>query len=324
MRIAVLGGTVFIGRATVADLVAAGHDVLVVHRGQHEPTDLAPAQHAHIDRHDVGALGKALDAFEPDAVIDCLAMTARDADEALIAIPGSMRLVVLSSMDVYRAFAALHAGVETDPLPIEETSPVRPERYPYRGKMPGADDYEKLDVEDRYLWRGATILRLPMVFGEHDGQRREEPILRRLRAGRTRIPIGTGTWLWTRGYVGDIARGIRLAVETDAATGEVFNLGERRTATIRTWLEQIVAAAGIPAELVRVPDDAIPPDLGITEAIRQHLLVDSSKAEAMLGWRASDPAEAVRRSVVWHLANPPSAPDADFSADDGALASLDR
>jgi UDP-glucose 4-epimerase len=323
MRIAVLGGTIFIGRATVAELVSAGHDVLVIHRGQHEPSDLAETQHAHLDRHDVSALGRALDEFEPDALIDTLAMSARDADDALVAMPGSLRMVVLSSMDVYRAFGALNAGTETDSLPIDEQSPVRAERYPYRGKMPGADDYEKLDVEDRYLWRGATVLRLPMVYGEHDGQHREEPTLRRLRAGRARIPIGPGNWLWTRGYVGDIARGIRLAVETDAAAGEVLNLSEHRTATIRTWIEQIVAAAGMPAELVVVPESLVPPDLWSTTAVRQHLLVDSSKAEAMLGWRSSDPTLTAARSVAWHLANPPAAHDADFSADDAALATLD-
>src|SRR5919106_518844 len=100
-------------------------------------------------------------------------------------------LLVVSSMDVYRAFGAVLAGTETDPLPVDETSPVRPERYPYRGRTlrsTDADTYEKLDVEAAYLAREATVCRLPMVYGERDHQRREEPLLRRLRAGRDRIP----------------------------------------------------------------------------------------------------------------------------------------
>ena len=36
MRVAVIGGTGFIGRAIVAELEAAGHAVLVVHRGERE------------------------------------------------------------------------------------------------------------------------------------------------------------------------------------------------------------------------------------------------------------------------------------------------
>ena len=72
------------------------------------------------------------------------------------------------------------------------------QRYPYRGQGRDLDDYEKLDVEETYLQRGATILRLPMVHGEHDRQRREEFVLRRVRAGRRRIPFGAGTWLTCR------------------------------------------------------------------------------------------------------------------------------
>lgn len=322
MRVVVIGGTGFVGRAIVRDLREAGHTVLVVHRGQREPDQPPPDEHAHLDRHDVTGLSRALDSFGAEALIDGFALTARDADDVLTAVPGALRLVVLSSMDVYRAFAALHAGIETDPIPLDETSPVRSERYPYRGKLPNMDEYDKLDIEERYLWRGATVLRLPMIYGEHDPQRREEPILRRLRAGRERIPVGPGNWLWTRGYVGDIARATRLAVESEAAAGEILNLGEARATTILAWIEQIVAAAGSDATLVRVAPDVLPPDLGITAPVRPHLVVDSSKARALLGWAPTAPAESIRRSVRWHLAHPPATPDADFSADDRALASV--
>jgi len=113
---------------------------------------------------------------------------------------------VISSMDVYRAFGAAIEGQETDPVPLDEDSPVRSERYPYRDKSPDRHDYDKLDVEDVYRAGGATSLRLPMVYGPRDYQLREEFILRRVRAGRPRIPFGAGTWLACRGYVGDIAR----------------------------------------------------------------------------------------------------------------------
>ena len=325
MRVAVIGGTGFIGRAIVAELDAAGHAVLVVHRGQREIEGSTVLEHAHVDRHDVAGLIAALDRFGADALIDGIALTARDADDVLTAVPGALRMLALSSMDVYRAFGALHAGTESDPLPIDETSPVRDNRYPYRGKIPKMDEYEKLDVEDRFLWRGATIIRLPMVYGEHDPQRREEPVLRRIRSGRERLPIGAGNWLCTRGYVGEMARGVRLALERYDAAGEVFNLGESRTVTMRAHYEQIVAASGSSISLERVEDRLLPPDLGLTAAIRQHLLCSSAKARERLGWVHADPSECVGRSVRWHLEHPPTDPDPDFSADDAALAaSADR
>jgi hypothetical protein len=48
--------------------------------------------------------------------------------------------------------------------------------------------------------------------------------------------------------------------------------------------------------------------------------VDSSKARDLLGWTETDPHEALRRSVAWHLANPPADASDDFAADDRALA----
>lgn len=320
MRIALLGGTRFIGRAIAIELAAAGHELCLIHRGQTEPADLPAARHVHMDRSD-GGLRDAIDGFRADALVDCFALGRADADAALAAAPRG-RLLVLSSMDVYRAYSMLRAGGEGDPVPLDESSPVRSERYPYRGKLPGFDDYEKLDVEEAYLARGATVCRLPMVYGEHDHQRREEFILRRVRAGRQRIPFGAGNWLWSRGYAGDIARAVRLAVELDSAAGQVLNLCERRTASMGRWARDILEVAGATAELVRVPDTALPGDLELTGAVGQHMLVDSSKARTLLGWEPEEPRISLRCSVAWHLAHPPPEPDLDFEADDRALAAI--
>jgi nucleoside-diphosphate-sugar epimerase len=322
MRVMVLGGTRFIGAAVVEELHAHGHELLVVHRGEHEPADPPEADHLHADRQDLPHLRGPVDDFGPEAVVDVCAYSAADAETALAAV-GDVRLLVVSSMDVYRAFGAVLAGTETDALPVDETSPVRSERYPYRGRShPSADtdSYEKLDVEAAYLAREATVCRLPMVYGERDHQRREEPLLRRARAGRDRVPTGSGGWLWTRGYVRDVAAGIRLALESDACVAEVLNLGEARTWSMGLWARHVLEAAGSGAELVRVPDVLLPDDLKALGTIPQHLLVDSSKARDLLGWTETDPHEALHRSVAWHLANPPEGADADFTADDRALA----
>jgi nucleoside-diphosphate-sugar epimerase len=318
----------------VDELVEGGHDVLVVHRGTTHPPDLrTDVPHLHADRLDLAAVAGELAAFAPEAVLDCAALGATDADAVLGAFPSDdVRLVVLSSMDTYRAYGSLHAGTVTDAVPLDETSPVRPERYPYRGQIPGMDDYEKLDVEERWLGRGGTVCRLPMVFGPHDYQRREEFVLRRVRAGRREIPIGAGTALFTFGFVDDIARGVRLALEADpsVAAGEVFNFGERRSPTMGLRAQRILdaaeaAGAGPAATLVRVPDDALPPDLGLLGTVAQPLLVSSDKARRLLGWDESDPDEALRRSVEWHLAHPPPPAPSDqtetddFSADDAVL-----
>lgn len=321
MRIVVLGGTRFIGRATVEELAAAGHELMIVHRGRLEPSDMPAVNHVHCERADLQSHRQELTDFGADAVIDCLALTRTDAEGALAAIPGVKRWIVISSADVYRAFGAVLQDRETDPVPITEESHVRSERYPYRGRVAGRDDYDKLDVEDVYLPRGALVMRLPMVYGEHDYQRREEFILRRVRAGRRRIPFGAGSWLTCRGYVRDIARAIRLALDRPDVTG-VLNICEDRTYSVRLWARMILEAAGSDAELVRVPDDTLPDDLQETGAILQHVLMSANKARAVLGWKTTDPWDALQTTVRWHLAHPPPNPSDDFAPDDKALASV--
>jgi len=320
MNIVILGGTRFIGRAITESLVGAGHEVTVVHRGNSEPEGWVEVAHVHVARADLPTVAGQLRDLGPDAVVDCMAMTRADAEAAVSLFGDDVRLLVLSSVDVYESYGALQEDRVGEPVPVFEDSPVRSKRYPYRGVIDGMDDYEKLDVEEVYLGRGGTVCRLPMVYGEHDGQRREWPILRRVHAGRKRIPIGAGTWVTSRGYVLDVATGVRLALESSAAVGEIFNLAEARSPSIALWVRWILDAAGSDAELVRVPDDALPDDLGITAAIAQHLTCDSSKARALLGWTETPCEEAMRRSVAWHLANPPAGDDTGFEDDDRALA----
>jgi len=319
LRIVVLGGTRFIGRAIVEELAAAGHDLLIAHRGSLEPDGMPACPHLHCDRSELLEHKAELAAFRPDGAVDCRALTRADATTALAALPQGLRWLVISSIDVYRAFGALNDGRETDPVPLDEESPVRPARYPYRGLRAGLEDYDKLDVEETYLPQGATVLRLPMVYGEHDYQLREEFILRRVRAGRSRIPFGSGQWLACRGYVRDIAHGARLALEHPGAAGEVMNLCEERTYSMRMWARMILEAAGSDAELVRVPDDRLPEDLAETGTMPQHITATAAKARTLLGWRTSHPVECLRATVRWHLANPPADPDVDFTRDEQAL-----
>lgn len=320
MKVLVLGGTGFVGRHIVQRLLSAGDEVLVAHRGSAEPDDFPDVPHLHGDRSSFTGTGS----FRPDAVIDCCAQTAADVAAVHPHLPADAHLVELSSQDVYRAYELLRDGLEGVPVPQDETAPLRERRYPYRGLgFDGVDeDYDKLDVEPATLARGGTVLRLSMVYGEHDPQRREEMVLRRVRAGRTRIPVGSGGWLWTRLYAGDAAAAVDLALRTPAARGAVLNLGEAGTRPTIGWMRQVLAAAGHCAELVTVPDERVPDDLRFTRGRAQHLLSSSRRATELLGWHPSDPAGSVRRSVAWHLAHPPADPDPDFSADDRALPSV--
>ncbi len=77
-----------------------------------------------------------------------------------------------------RSYQSLHAGTQTDSVPLSELSPPRQLRHI------DTPDWENLEIEERYLAAEATVLRLGAVYGEHDYQHRFEFVLRRVRAGR--------------------------------------------------------------------------------------------------------------------------------------------
>lgn len=304
MRILVLGGTGFIGRRVVERLNDRGDEVAVVHRGLTEPAGLVPVRHIHTDRRDLSSQSRAIQGFRADAVVDSNALTGADVDAVAGVLP-DVPTVVLSSQDVYQAIAAFRSGVVDAAVPLTEDSELRRARYPYagRGYAGVPDDYEKLDVEERWLPRGAVVLRLPMVYGPHDDQQREAPLLRRVAAGQAEIPIGAGGLLWTRCHVDDVASAVLAALDNRAADGLAVNVGEQRVYPIRSWFQQILDAAGSSAVLAEVANDVVPADLSISRGSAQHLLASVQRASDLLGWNTGDPRVRVRESVLWHLAH---------------------
>lgn len=314
-RVIVLGGTEFIGRHLVEELAAAGDEVLVVHRGVHEPEDLVPVEHLHSTRQELVEHRRRLQAFEADAVVDMYSRDGPACQAAVDVLGPGLRWVIVSSCDVYRAFASARAGLQTDAVPLDETAVLRPLSQRF---LDGAEGGENLEAEAVGETVSASVVRLGAVYGEYDPQRRHEFVLRRIRAGRNRMPIGAGAFLFSRVYAGDAARAIVAAMKSDEAVGEVFNVAERKTQGWQQWAAATVAAAGASLELVEVPDARLPGDMRITGSVAQHLLIDSSKARSVLGWAETTPDRALADSVRWHLEHPPNS-DSDFAADDEAL-----
>ena len=177
MRILLIGGNGFIGRFAVAALKQQGHTLAVFHRG----TTAAPSGVDEIrgDRHQLNASAQELKRFAPDVVIDLVISSGPQAKELMNIFRGvARRVVMLSSIDVYRAIAVSH-GTESGPLqavPLTEESELRRRLHPYpaasmellRKIFPWVtDDYDKIPAE-RIVMNDpelpGTVLRLPMVW----------------------------------------------------------------------------------------------------------------------------------------------------------------
>jgi GDP-L-fucose synthase len=105
---------------------------------------------------------------------------------------------------------------------------------------------------------------------------------------------GTGSATREFLYVEDAARGILAAAERLEGSDPV-NLGAGFEISIKSLAERIAAASGFRGRLVW---DASKPDGQPRRSL------DVSRAERLLGWRATTPLdEGLRRSVAWYLAN---------------------
>lgn len=337
MRVLVLGGTGFVGPPVVKRLRETGHEVLLFHRGrtEHAPHDASHAQeveHVHGDRADLASFAARFERFAPEVVLDMFPYSEEDARAVMETFRGvAGRVVALSSGDVYRAYGVL-GGMETgppEPVPLGEGSPLREELFPYRGKIEGMEDYEKILVERAVMGDSelaGTVLRLPMVYGPGDSQHRLFGYLKRMDDARPAILLeeGFAGWRWSRGYVEDVAEAIALADER--AAGRVYNVGEVEALTEAEWVREIGRAAGWYGEVVAVNGGRLPEGMRPGLNTDQHLTYDTDRLRGELGYR--EPVgreEGLRRTVAWEKANPPEQIEPerfDYAAEDALLAEL--
>lgn len=302
MRVLVIGGSGFVGGALVRRLREMGVEVSTFRRG--ERADYRG------DRGELPRRRDELARFSPDAVVDTIAYTERDAAESVETFRGvARRLVVLSSQDVYAPYGRLmrlESGAVAATASTED-SPLRESRFPYRAAAQGEEDrkydYEKIVVErtassDPSL--PATILRLPCVWGPGDPHRRVGQVLDRIReAGDYAMDRARASWRWTRGYVEDVADAIALATTDARASGRTYNVGEEAAPPESEWVARIGRAAGWRGEVRSVAREELPEELAGPPFDYAHdLVADTSRIRRELGFRErAAPDEAMRRAV---------------------------
>src|SRR6202162_954646 len=343
MRVLLIGGNGFIGRFTVTALKQQGHALAVFHRG----TTAAPAGVDEIrgDHNQLNASAQELKRFAPDVVIDLVISSGSQAEELMNIFRGATRRVVmLSSIDVYRAVGISH-GTEDGPLqevPLTEESELRRSLHPYspesmqlmRRIFPWAtDDYDKIPAErvvmnDHEL--PGTVLRLPMVYGPGDRLRRFYPVVKRIVDGRRHIIFADtlAAWRSPRGYVENAAAAIALAATDERAARRIFNVCEEPPFSELEWARKIAAAMPWGGDFVVLPIEHTPRHLQKPGNAAQHWTASWARLRQELGYQ--EPVaieEAIRRTIRWELENAPA--DAllaqfDYAAEDAAVAGYHR
>ena len=323
----------------VAALQQQRHALAVFHRG----TRVLPAGLEEIrgDHNQLSASAQELRRFAPDVVIDFVISSGPQAENLMNIFRGSARRVVmLSSMDVYRAVGISH-GTENGPLqevPLTEESELRRRLHPYPAENMQhlrkifawvTDDYDKIPAEravmnDQKL--PGTVLRLPMVYGPGDPLRRFYPVVKRILDGRRHIifPETLAGWRSPRGYVENVGAAIALAAADDRATRRIYNVCEEPSFSELEWARMIAAEMQWDGDFVMLPVERTPRHLLQPGNAAQHWTASSARIRQELGYQEPVPIqEAIRRTINWERDNPPAGAlmaQFDYAAEDAALA----
>ncbi|HTS96293.1 MAG TPA: NAD-dependent epimerase/dehydratase family protein [Streptosporangiaceae bacterium] len=251
MRILVLGGTAFVGRAIVADALRTGADVTLFGRGQ-TGAGLFPGVTRLTGDRDTGDYA-ALRAGRWDAVVDVSGYVPRHVGQAMDALgERAGRYLFISSHAVYQRPYEPGSTEDTPRRPpVRDTEELFSETY---GPLKVACED---DVVARYGSR-ATIVRPGKVAGPHDWQDGLTYWARRAaRGGRVALPGDPRQPV----QVIDSRDLARLVVQlvADGRPGAFHAVGPASPVTMGGLIETCARAAGTQVEITAVPPETAPP-----------------------------------------------------------------
>jgi 2'-hydroxyisoflavone reductase len=324
-RVLVIGGTLFIGRALVEQLLERGDEVVIMHRSRGTPFGTRVGE-ITCDRNDVAAVEAALQGERFDVVYDMVFDWQRGTSAAQVsaaasaAAKGLRRYVFTSSVAVYRPGGEYAEDIE-----------LVPSSWPNAYGAQKADSERALFALGREQGLPVTTLRPAFVYGEHNPFEREAFFWDRLIAGRPIVipEDGLATMQWV--YVQDVARAAILAAETDVAISHAFNLANYPAITQIDFVRLLARVAGKDADLVHVTRERLqqlggqlfqPPYYFGAYLDVPPITVRADRVRSELGLSLTSLEDGLRETFQWYERQ--QRPRPDFSWEDQALASGQR
>jgi nucleoside-diphosphate-sugar epimerase len=273
MRILVLGGTSFVGRAIVEDALRTGAEVTLFGRGR-TGADLFPELTRLIGDRDTGDYTALRDGGW-DAVVDVSGYVPRHVGQAMDALGDRVgRYLFISSHAVYQRTGVGPGSTEDTPRrpPVRDTEELDDGTY---GPLKVACED---DVVARYGSR-ATIVRPGKVVGRHDPSDTFTYWVRRAtRGGRVALPADPEQPVQVTDSR-DLARlVVRLLV--DDRPGVYHAVGPAEPITLGGLIETCARVAGTQVEIVPVSPDGVPPLFPLVRTNRPTQQRSSARARA--------------------------------------------
>jgi 2'-hydroxyisoflavone reductase len=247
VRILVIGGTQFVGRAFVEEAVRRDDDVTIFHRGNVEPDDFPTVEHVHGDRHrDLGLLAQR----SWDAALDTHAYFPSDVREIGAALGGAIGHYTLVSSN----------AVHPDDLPRSpnEESPTRAPLFSEAAGLSG-ETYGALKVAceaeaSRAFGARCLTIRPGYLVGPHDPTDRFMWYVRRAASGGEMLAPGPPEAPFQVLDVRDLASFMLDRIE--AADSDVYGVvGPDKPTTMQDVLETAREVTGAETSFVWVSYD---------------------------------------------------------------------
>lgn len=322
-RALVIGGTLFIGRALVEQLLERGDDVVIMHRGRGTPFG-SRVDEIQCDRNDIEAVRAALEGKRFDVVFDNVydwqrGTTAEQVSAtARAAAKGLRRYVFMSSVAVY------HPGGE-----YTEDVELVPSDFPNSYGAHKADSERALFALGREQSIPVTTLRPAFVYGQYNAIEREAFFWDRLLARRPIIIPEDGEALMQWVYSQDVARAAVLAAETEVAIGHAHNVANYPPITQVDFVRLLASVAGTTADLVHVPRERLqrlgggllaPPYYFGTYLDVPPITVRADRIRSELGLELTPLETGLRETFGWYEQQ--QRPRPDFSWEDKVIATV--
>jgi len=321
-KILVIGGTLFIGRALVKELLKAGHEVSILHR---RPKHDLGKKVANItaDRNSPESLKKALAGKSFDIVFDNAYDWERGTTAAQVEATARAcgdhpeRYVFMSSVAAYGDGLNHHEG---DALAPDD----HPDAY-VRNKAMSERSLFRMHQRNGFP---VVTLRPPFIYGPGNPYYREAFFWDRIREGRPVILPGDGRRLMQFVHLRDLVTACLKVIDTPDVSGHAFNIANPRPLTQLEAVEAFAAAAGKEPRFVRIPRERILRAGGHPMGPRLYfgtyfdvpaITLVVNKAQRMLKFKPIDFAVGLKETYRWYLRNN-SFPKPDFSFEDGLIA----
>ncbi|MGZ3115141.1 SDR family oxidoreductase [Streptomyces sp. H62] len=238
MRLLVLGGTEFVGRAVVEAALGRGWEVTVFHRGRHAPPPGVRSLHG--DRTAPDGLTALADGTW-DAVVDTWSAAPRAVRDAARLLRGrASRYVYVSSCSVY---ACPPAGY-TEEAALVDGASADAEQTDYARDKRGAE----LAVLDAFGADRSVLARSGLILGPYENIGRLPWWLTRVARGGPVLAPGPRDLPVQYVDVRDLAGWVLGAVERELS-GPYNLVSPQGHATMGALLDACVTATGAPAEL---------------------------------------------------------------------------